>query len=299
MRKIDVHLHASSVDQARESLDYLRKKGVAHAVLMSVEETGLCRDICAQVPGLHWMCGLDGESAETVFDRLAEYKEAGAVGVGELSVNQRMDGPFLQALFGAAESMEMPVLFHMSPEVGFQYGIVDEPGLPLLEETLKKHPHLKIIGHSQPFWIEISGDAPTDREGRNSRGEGPVAPGGRVVELLRKYPNLYADLSAGSGFCAVVRDEAFGLKFLAEFQDQLLFGTDTVDVHSPLQPPLADWLEEKYGLGLISEAVLRKICYGNAEKLFGKLLHDDENTVVTDTPCGPVKGFVDEKRCAY
>ncbi|MBR0219289.1 MAG: carboxylesterase family protein [Clostridia bacterium] len=299
MKKIDVHLHASSAAQARESLAYLRGKGVAHAILMSVDETERNREICAQVPGLHWMCGISAGDPNTVFDRLAEYKEAGALGVGELCVNERMDSPLLQALFAAAESMEMPVLFHMSPEVGFQYGIVDEPGLPLLEETLKKHPHLKIIGHSQPFWIEISGDAPTDREGRNSRGEGPVAPGGRVVELLRKYPNLYADLSAGSGFCAIVRDEAFGLRFLEEFQDQLLFGTDTVDVHSPWQPPLADWLEEKYGLGLISEAVLRKICYGNAEKLFGKLLHDDENTVVTDTPCGPVKGFVDEKRCAY
>ncbi len=213
MEKIDVHLHASSAAQARESMAYLRKKGVAHAILMSVDNTELNREICAQTPDLHWMCGIGAGDLHTVFDRLAEYKEAGAIGVGELCVNERMDSPFLQALFGAAESLEMPVLFHMSPEVGFQYGIVDEPGLPLLEETLKKHPHLKLIGHSQPFWIEISGGAPTDGEGRNSRGEGPVAPGGRVVELLRKYLNLYADLSAGSGFCAIVRDEAFGLKF--------------------------------------------------------------------------------------
>ena len=104
MKKIDVHLHASSAAQARENLDYLRKKGVAHAVLMSIEETDLNRDICAQVPGLHWMCGLNGENPETVFDRLAEYKEAGALGVGELCVNERMDSPFLEALFGAAES---------------------------------------------------------------------------------------------------------------------------------------------------------------------------------------------------
>ena len=72
-----------------------------------------------------------------------------------------------------------------------------------------------------------------------------------------------------------------------------------MDVNSPWQPPLADWLEEKFGLGLISETVLRKICYENAEKLFGKLLFDDENTVIIETPCGPIKGLKDEKRRAY
>lgn len=299
MKKIDIHIHASSADQARETLDYLDTKGVAHGILMSMDASGLSREICRAEKRLHWMCGVEIGDPAQVFDRLAEAKEAGALGVGELCVNERMDSPFLQAVFAAAESLELPVLFHMSPEVGFNYGVVDDPGLPLLEETLKKHPHLQLIGHSQPFWMEISGDAPTDKEGRNGRGQGPVVPGGRVPELLRKYPNLHADLSAGSGFCAIIRDEAFGLTFLEEFQDQLMFGTDTVDIHNPWQPPLAQWLEEKHAAGLISDDVMRKICYENAEKLFGKLLRDDENTVVIDTPCGPVKGLREKDQNAY
>lgn len=300
MKKIDIHIHASSADQARETLDYLHTKGVECGILMSMDATGLSRDICREEKRLRWMCGVESGDPARAQERLAEAKEAGAVGVGELCVNERMDSPFLQAVFAAAESMDLPVLFHMSPEVGFNYGIVDDPGLPLLEETLKSHPHLQLIGHSQPFWMEISGDAPTDREGRNGRGQGKVVPGGRVPALLRQYPNLHADLSAGSGCCAITRDEEFGLAFLEEFQDQLLFGTDTVDVHGPWQPPLAAWLEEKYAAGLISDAVMRKICYENAEKLFGRLLMPDkENTIVTDTPCGPVRGLRQAGQNAY
>ena len=299
MKKIDIHIHASSAEQARETMDHLHKKGVERGILMSMDASRLAGRIAGEEQRLEWMCGVEQWEPAAAAERLAEAKEAGAVGVGELCVNEPMDSPLLRAVFSAAEGMELPVLFHMSPEVGFNYGIVDGPGLPLLEKTLKEHPHLRLIGHSQPFWIEISADAPADRDGRNGRGEGPVKPGGRVPELLRKYPNLYADLSAGSGYCAVTRDEAFGLAFLQEFQDQLLFGTDTVDAHSPWQPPLAEWLEEKHAAGLIPDSVMRKICYENAEKLFGKLLHDEENTVVADTPCGPVKGLRTDGRNAY
>ena len=74
----------------------------------------------------------------------------------------QLDDPMIQEIFAAAETLSLPVLFHMSPEVGYEYGIVDDAGLPLLEESLKKYPNLKFIGHSQPFWHEISGDASGD-----------------------------------------------------------------------------------------------------------------------------------------
>ncbi|PIP15908.1 MAG: amidohydrolase, partial [bacterium (Candidatus Ratteibacteria) CG23_combo_of_CG06-09_8_20_14_all_48_7] len=34
---------------------------------------------------------------------------------------------------------------------------------------------------------------------------GKVVPGGKVVAMLRHYPNLYGDLSAGSGLNALKR----------------------------------------------------------------------------------------------
>ena len=107
----------------------------------------------------------------------------------------------------------MPILFHMSPQEGYEYGIVDEPGLPMLEEALEKYPGLKFIGHSQPFWHEISQDAKPDLKSRMEWGRGPVREGGRLVCLMRNYKNLYADLSANSGGCAIMRDEKFGLQF--------------------------------------------------------------------------------------
>ena len=166
-------------------------------------------------------------------------------------------------------------------------------------KTLQAYPHLKLVGHSQPFWIEISADAPVDTEGRNGRGSGPVVTGGRVVSLMRKYPNLYADLSAGSGYCAITRDEAFGLAFISEFQDRLLFGTDTVQVDNPWQAPLWQWLEEQHTAGKISDVVMQKICYRNAQKLYGIDLPQQENTVVLQTACGAIRGVCNEKQHAF
>jgi hypothetical protein len=38
---------------------------------------------------------------------------------------------------------------------------------------------------------------------------------------------MWADISAGSGHNALTRDPAFGIEFLDEFQDKLMFGTDS------------------------------------------------------------------------
>jgi predicted TIM-barrel fold metal-dependent hydrolase len=43
---------------------------------------------------------------------------------------------------------------------------------------------------------------------------------------MDKYPNLYGDLSAGSGAGAISRDPAFGRAFLVRRADRLMFGTD-------------------------------------------------------------------------
>jgi predicted TIM-barrel fold metal-dependent hydrolase len=44
--------------------------------------------------------------------------------------------------------------------------------------------------------------------------------------LLEQYPNLYADLSAGSGLRALSRDPAHARDFLTRFADRLLFARD-------------------------------------------------------------------------
>ena len=151
--------------------------------------------------------------------------------------------------------------------MGGYYGIVDDLGLPGLEGALRQFPRLKFLGHSQPFWAEISGDL--TEELRNTYPKGKVAPGGATVRLFREYPNLYGDLSpaAGSGFNAIHRDPDFGYAFLEEFQDRLLFGSDICDPRDKLD--LIPFLNEAVAKGRISRGAYEKICWRNGEALLG------------------------------
>jgi len=84
-----------------------------------------------------------------------------------------------------------------------------------------------------------------------------VLPGGQTVEMLRRYPNLWADLSAGSAYTALSRDVEFSQEFLVEFQDRMLYGRDYFD--NRMQELLNS-------LGL-AEDVLAKIYAGNARRV--------------------------------
>lgn len=294
MKKIDVHIHcaprrmprenprnsqAAYVADPQEMRRHLQEQGVGRAVLMSGGEDAAgvlpgtsnrdCQMIVRREPGFFaWMCNVDPVSPETLPHRLAAYKAQGAVGVGELTVNQWIDGPFLTALFAAAQQTDLPVLFHMSPEPGFAYGICDKPGLPLLEQALRRFPALKLVGHSQMFWLELSADCPRhDSRARCGFGRGPVVPGGRVERLMRAYPNLYGDLSAYSGSCAILRDEAYGLAFLEEFSERLFFGTDTINQQNKF--PLGAFLDRSLEDGRLSRRAWENICWRNAQRVFG------------------------------
>lgn len=285
MKKIDLHLHLTpfqipklgklNLASGKNMLPHLEELGIEKGVLMSSAEGGLPfgtnkanRKICQKFPDRYsWMCAVDPKGKEPVYDRLARFKSQGAIGVGELTLNRRLDDPFLMELFAAAEKLGLPVTIHMSPEVGYSYGVVDDPGLPLLEMVLAKFPNLKILGHSQTFWIEMSADAPRDKEGRNSWGDGPVVPGGRVPELFEKYPNLYGDLSANSGSRAIMRDEAFGLAFLEKYADRLFFATDMVNTDMVF--PLGGWLDRMVAEGKLSRRAYELICFENARRVFG------------------------------
>jgi len=284
MKKIDLHLHLTpfqvpklgkmNLTSGGNMLPHLEELGIGKGVLMSSGEGGLPfgtnkanRKICRQFPDRYaWMCNVSPKGREPVYDRLARYKAQGAIGIGELTCNRKLTDPFLQEVFAAAEKLDLPVTIHMSPEEGYSYGVVDDPGLPLLEDVLKSYPKLKILGHSQTFWIEMSADAPKDKEGRNSWGDGPVVPGGRVPELFAKYPNLYGDLSANSGSRAIMRDEEFGLAFLEKYAERLFFATDMVNADMVF--PLGAWLDEQAACGKLSKEAYNKICFENAQRIF-------------------------------
>ena len=289
-RKIDIHTHFGLEREKRqpspwnplddytadagEMAEHLKSLGV-FAVLSLVDARDRNRNIDAAVkmaelyPGFfHFSCNLsEDDDPRAVYDLMCRYKEMGAISVGELAINQWIGSPLITAIFEAAERLKLPVTFHMSPEPGYAYGICDRPGLPLLEEALRSFPNLKFLGHSQTFWLEISGDAPAgDNQARSRVGQGPVVPGGAVPRLLDTYPNLYGDLSAYSGTRAIMRDEKFGLEFLEKYQDRLMYGSDTINKLQVM--PLCNYLDECAGDGRLSRETYEKICYKNAQKLF-------------------------------
>lgn len=152
-------------------------------------------------------------------EMLREYIDQGAKGFGEHKVGLPFDHEKMMQVYAACGEVGLPLLFHIDNRRG-----TDKPGLPRLEHALREFPHVTFIGHGPGFWASISGDV--TQEGLGSYPEGPVAPGGALDRLMDAYPNLYCDLSAGSGARAISRDPEFGHKFLIRRADRLMFGTD-------------------------------------------------------------------------
>ena len=195
-----------------------------------------------------------------------QYKELGCRGVGEVTFNLSFHDPHMQNFFRAVEKSGLPMTFHLAHRLGGCYGIYDEPGLPGLEDTLKRHPNLRMLGHSQTFWAEISElDTVAERAGYP---KGKVREGA-VPKIMRKCPNLYGDLSAGSGANALIRDEEFAVKFLNEFQDRLCFGLDVCLEPTEDNARLVYFLRKLRDEGKISETVFQKVARENVLKILG------------------------------
>ena len=280
MKKIDIHIHTSKDSGHKingqelinkdQMIKSMAKRGVDKSVLMSssAKESDLLsndelRQICQDSDRFYYMSMVDFE--KDIYEQLKREKDLGSIGVGELVYNKPFNSHEIFELLEAAESLEMPVLFHMSPQIGKYYGVYDLKGLSFLEEALNRFKNLIFIGHSQAFWCEISKYDDNDPSYRDSYPEGPVVEG-RIGELMRKYPNLYADLSANSGANAIMRDKEYGISFIKEFSDRLFFGTDTFNKDQEF--PLDAYLEKLGQDGLIEKEELEKIYYKNFERVF-------------------------------
>ena len=246
-RKFDIHVHIDmwggheiprfdgdpfvTPDQLRGMYDRL---GIDRGVLLpvcSIENAFALQSneqaaiVAGENPDLFvWFMNLDPRMAYnnpkcnlTYF--MEHYMKMGARGLGELVANLPADGEMLDNLFYHASECGLPVTIHLAPddEKYGHYGIQDGPGLPRLEAILKKHPKLKILGHSMMFWSHISGDV--TRANMNGYPTGKVTECGALVRLMREYDGLLGDMSAGSGGNAFMRDPEFGCRFIEEFQD--------------------------------------------------------------------------------
>ncbi len=187
----------------------------------------------------------------------------GARVCGELKVRTMFDDPDVIRLCRTAGELGMPVTVHLDydcqktrrePWSEWFGGTIDA-----LERLLQACPETRILGHAPGFWIHISGDD-LWQTAKYPAADAPVIPGGRVIELLRKYPNLYGDMSSGSGRLALSRDPEHARRFITEFQDRLLFARDYFD----------DGLQVFLDSLSLPEPIREKIYFRNAEKLIAQ-----------------------------
>ena len=179
---------------------------------------------------------------------------------GEWKYRMMVDNPDTIKMFQFCGEKKLPVTIHLQdnlrelnqkyPRSSYWYG----GNIDTLERALQLCGETIFIGHAMAFWSQIS----KDREAYTEYyPEGPVIPGGRLQELLIKYPNLYCDMSAGSGLLSLQRDINYTIEFFDEFQDRLLFGRDTFD----------NKLQEFINSLNLSDQILDKVYAGNIEKL--------------------------------
>lgn len=293
IKKIDIHAHAIAFDKyvppvapgvrfisVTELIEIYDKLNIEKGLLLPIvspegfpnpittEETKFLVD--KHPDRFVWFCGVDPRAVENTPNSnlkhlINHYKSLGARGVGEITANLYADDPKVDNLFSCCEESDMPVTIHISTsfEAGY-YGLVDELGLPRIEKMLKCHPKLKVLGHSQPFWAELSSDITEETRGGYPTGK---VTDGRISELMRKYENLYCDLSAESGAFAMMRDREFTARFFEEFSDRILFGCDLCFKHATHQYKFDEFLDEMVRDGFLSLENYKKIVRENAIKL--------------------------------
>ena len=294
IKKIDIHAHCIAFPQyaprhpatdctmpsAETLINFYDQLDIEKGVLLPIvspeaQPTTMTSEACKFLSDLHpdrflWFCNVDPRAFTNAKDSnlgylLEHYISLGAKGVGELTSNLYTDDPKVDNLFSFCEELGLPVTIHIAPGPEGYYGIIDELGLPRLEKMLKKHPKLKIFGHSQCFWSEISEN---NDEIRHTWPKGPVK-NGRLTELLRRYENLYCDLSAQSGSGALMRDREHAALFIEEFSDRIMYGCDICAKVNDFQFEFRDFLESMRASGEISEENYRKLVRENAVRLLG------------------------------
>lgn len=289
---IDVHAHVFAFPKIKhkgngttfmameDQIALMNAKGIDKAVILPLnnpetpaehQSIGEVLYICEKYPGRFIpFCNVDPRlprrpdllKLEDFNFILEQCKETGCKGLGELTARLYRDDSAVLLLLEACEKVGFPVTFHTITAEVNSYGLIDEIGLPRMEKALAKFPGLKLFGHSQGFWSEISGEVTAEE--KNSYPKTPVKPGGRIKELMRRYPGLYGDLSAGSGLNALTRDLAHAYEFIDEFQDRLMLGLDYCSVKNDLQH--IEWLKAAREAGHISAEAYEKIMWKNINK---------------------------------
>jgi predicted TIM-barrel fold metal-dependent hydrolase len=188
---------------------------------------------------------------------IEKYLKKGAIGIGEQKFPVESDSKHIELIASIAKEYDVPVLLHFQHEA-YNFHLEN------FHKILAKFPTVNFIGHAQTWWGNVDKNHKQDV----MYPTGKVTAGGISDRYLSDYPNMYGDLSAGSGRNSLARDEEHAKAFLMRHQDKLLFGSDCSD-------PVAG--SEKC-IGVPTLAILRRLV--TDKKALKKILHDNAKKIM-------------------
>jgi len=197
---------------------------------------------------------VEGATAE-----IEKYLKLGAVAIAEQKFGVECDSPEMQKIYQLAQAYQVPVLMH------WQVGMYNY-GFDRFYKMLERYPRVSFLGHAQTWWANVDKNYKDDP--KNLYPKGAIAPGGLTERYLRDYPNMYGDLSAGSGLNALTRDESFTFGFIQRHQDKLIYGSDCSDLEGRGEKCQGAQTIAAVRRFAPSKRIERKLLYGNAKKLF-------------------------------
>jgi len=187
---------------------------------------------------------------------IEKHLKLGAVGIGEQKFRVDCDSPASVRIAELAREYNVPVILH------FEHELYNR-GIERFGRMLERFPTVNFIGHAVAWW----GNIDKNHVQSNSYPTGPITPGGITDRYLTDYPNCYADVSARSGYGAIIRDEAFYRDFIARHQDKLMYGSDCSETTGVAPSCFAANTIAAIRRLSPSKEVERKILYGNVKKL--------------------------------
>ena len=187
---------------------------------------------------------------------IRKHLQNGAVGIGEQKFRVLADSAYLDRMAGIAKDFGVPILLH------FWDGDYNME-LERFHKLLEKFPSVNFIGHAQSWWGHID----KNHNPKVVYPKGKVTAGGLTDRLLADYPNMFGDLSAGSGLNAFRRDPGHAAYFFQRHQDQLLFGSDCQDTEGRGASCVGAQILATVRQHAASKTVERKILYENAKRV--------------------------------
>ena len=226
---IDIHQHTPySGRTAEELVAHQRTMGITRTVLLPA---GRLYGLAAGAGGNDVVVALARQyPKEYVFfanelpdipetkSVIEKYLKMGAKGIGEQKFGVESDSKHIDLIADIAHHFDVPVLLHFQHET---YNL----NFQNFHRILERHPQVNFIGHAQTWW----GNIDKNHDQKVMYPKTAVTAGGLTDRWLAEYPNMYADMSAGSGLNALLRDEAHARGFLARHQNKLLYGSDCSD----------------------------------------------------------------------